>query len=99
MTINLDNVTNITSFTDVLDTVNSESGQMMGVFLLITIFGVSYLATYKIGGDPNESFFAATFISSFLGLFIWILGFLPDLAFYIMAIGTATVLSASIFRK
>jgi len=99
MAVNISNITNIEGFMDVVTITNNNAGGMLGVFILIIIFGVAWLGAMGYGRDSKESFYGATLISSFMALFLWSFTLLPNSVTIIFFVGAAIVLSFSFFQR
>lgn len=99
MTVNLTNVTNLVDWMTVIEITSSESKGILGVSILLAIFGVSFFVLKSMGSEPVDSFLGAFFMSGFLSFFLWIFKILPNIAFLIMALGTSILIIWTLFTR
>ena len=53
---------------------------MFGVFLLVTIFAITFMSFMASTGHAGKAYIGSSFIIFIISLFLWVLGFIPDLA-------------------
>lgn len=97
MQVNVTNLTDMTSFVDLIDVTNGYTYGWIGIFVLMGIFAVAYFSSKRY--PTLQAFTQASFITTVSCVFLLIMGLVPFIAFGFCLIGTAVVAIALYYQR
>ena len=86
---NLTNVTNATGYNEIIVSLNSLSGDLLGVTIVLSLFFIMFIGLILRESLVRDAFAASTWVTTVFTLLLWALGIVGEVILFIFVILTA----------
>lgn len=93
----LTNVTSANNIFEIVKEVNILSGNLFAILMLTAVFLIIFIV-FKVY-DTKKTFVAASAVTSFIGILLWTIGFIPFYIIYFPVVALAISLFIFIWAK